>query len=375
MGCCKFGENWDRSADDMMIDAAYEAYEDAGIEPKDIEAVWFGSTQISRGEPLASALKLDYKPVTRVENLCATGQEAFRNACFGVASGMYDVVLAIGCEKLMDGGERGSQSGSQLEMPAGGAATYFSRLANRYMEHYGLSYEEFKPILAKIAVKNHYNGSLNPKAHFQSPITEEQAMNARMIAWPLGLYDACGRSDGCAAAIITRADLAKSFRDDYVLVKGIGLAVGARQGWLQQTYDMVHLEETVRAGQQAFTQAGIKDPAKEIDLAEVHDCFTSTELVIMEDLGFAPRGGAPEYVREGRFNLDGELAVNPDGGLKAFGHPLGASGIRMMYEIYKQMQGKAGPRQRKNPTLGLAHNFGWNPGSGISCVTVLGQRD
>jgi len=382
MGCVKFGENWEQSASDMMIDAAYEAYEDAGIEPKDIQAAWFGSTQIGLGEPLAYALKFDYIPVTRIENLCATATDAFRNACFSVAAGMYDVVMALGCEKLKDTGRGGlggvgpaGGPGSGLVVPGGGAVTAFSRMANRYMEHYGWSYEDFKPILAKIAVKNHYNGSLNPKAHFQTAITEEQAINARMVAWPLGLYDCCGVSDGAAAAIITRADMAKNFRDDYVLVKGIGLAVGARQGWLRQDYDMVHMEETVRAGQQAYAQAGIKNPAKEIDLAEVHDCFTITELVIMEDLGFAPRGKAPEYVKEGRFNLDGDLAVNPDGGLKSFGHPIGASGLRMMYEVYKQLQGKAGPRQRKNPTFGLTHNFGFNPGSGVGSVTVLGQRD
>jgi len=382
MGCVKFGENWEQSAEDMMIDAAYEAYEDAGIEPKDIQAAWFGSTQIGQGEPLATALKFDYIPVTRVENLCATATDAFRNACFAVASGMYDVVMALGCEKLKDtgrgglgGGGGGGAPGSALMVPAGGPFHYFSRMANRYMEHYGWRYEEFKPILAKIAVKNHYNGSLNPKAHFQRPITEEQAINAPMMAWPLGLYDCCGVSDGAAAAIITRADIAKNFRDDYVLVKGLGLAVGARQGYLQQSYDMVHMEETVRAAQQAYAQAGIKDPYKEIDLAEVHDCFTITELVIMEDLGFAPRGRAPEYVKEGRFNLDGDLAVNPDGGLKSFGHPIGASGLRMLYEVYKQMQGKAGPRQRKNPTLGLTHNFGLNPGSGVASVCILGQRD
>jgi len=382
MGCVKFGENWEQSADDMMVDAAYEAYEDAGIEPKDVQAVWFGSTQISQGEPLAYALKLDYIPVTRIENLCATATDAFRNACFAVAAGMYDVVMALGCEKLKDtgrgglgGGGGGGSMGSALMVPAGGPFTLFSRMANRYMEHYGWSYEDFKPILAKIAVKNHYNGSLNPKAHFQRAITEEQAINAPMMAWPLGLYDCCGVSDGAAAAIITRADMAKSFRDDYILVKGLGLSVGARQGYLQPSYDMVHMEETVRAGQQAYAQAGIKDPYKEIDLAEVHDCFSITELVIMEDLGFAPRGGAPEYVKEGRFALDGDLAVNPDGGLKSFGHPIGASGLRMLYEVYKQMQGKAGPRQRKNPTIGLTHNFGLNPGSGVGSVTIMGQRD
>ena len=169
--------------------------------------------------------------------------------------------------------------------------------------------------------------------------------------------------------------MAKNFRDDYVLVKGLGFATGGRQGWLQQDYDMHHLEPTARVGQQAYTQAGIKVSFKEIDHAEVHDCFSITELVIMEDLGFSPRGQAKEYIKEGRFNLDGDLAVNPDGGLKSFGHPIGASGLRMIYELYKQMQGKAGPRQRKNPSLGLAHNFGFNPGSGVSSVTILGQRD
>jgi len=380
MGCVKFGENWEQSAGDMMVDAAYEAYEDAGIESKDIEAAWFGSTRIGLGEPLAYNLKFEYIPITRVENLCATATDTFRNACFAVAAGMYDVVLALGVEKLKDQGRGGLAGGggdpsSMLSVPSGGPGTAFARMANRYMERYGWSYDDFKPILSKIAVKNHYNGSLNPKAHFQQAITEEQAMNARMMHWPLGLYDCCGVSDGAAAAIITRADMAKNFRDDYILVKGVGLAVGGRQGWLRPSYDMTHMEETVVAAKQAYEQAGIKEPFKEIDLAEVHDCFSITELVIMEDLGFCGRGEAPEYVKEGRFQLDGDLAVNPDGGLKSFGHPIGASGLRMLYEVYKQMQGKAGPRQRKNPTLGLTHNFGFNPGSGVGSVTIIGQRD
>jgi acetyl-CoA C-acetyltransferase len=380
MGCTKFGENWDKSPEDMMVDAATEACEDAGIEIKDIQAVWFGTTRINTAEPCATALKLDYIPVTRVENLCATATEALRNACFGIASGVYDIVLAIGVEKLKDQGMGGlgtvTGAGGNGTMEWGGsAAMFFARMANRYMNHYSIVYDEFKRILAKISVKNHYNGSLNPRAHFQREITEEQVINAPMVAWPLGLYDACGVSDGSAAAILCRADMAKDFRSDYVLVKGLGLAVGARQGYLQPSYDMVHMEETVRAGRQAYEMAGIKNPFKEIDLAEVHDCFTITEMVITEDLGFCPRGKGPDYVQNGTFKLDGELAVNPDGGLKSFGHPIGASGLRMIYEIYKQMQGKAGPRQRKNPTLGLTHNFGANPGSGIGSITILGQRD
>ena len=380
MGCTKFGENWDKSPEDMMVDAAAEACQDAGIEMKDIQAVWFGTTRINTAEPCATALKLDYIPVTRVENLCATATEALRNACLGIASGVYDIVLAIGVEKLKDQGTGGlgtvTGAGGNGTMEWGGsAAMFFARMATRYMAHYGFTYDEFKRILAKISVKNHYNGSLNPRAHFQREITEDQAINAPMVSWPLGLYDACGVSDGSASAILCRTDLAKNFRDDYILVKGLGLAVGARQGYLQNSYDMVHMEETVRASRQAYEMAGIEEPFKEIDLAEVHDCFTITEMVITEDLGFCPRGNGPEYVKNGTFKLDGELAVNPDGGLKSFGHPIGASGLRMIYEIYKQMQGKAGPRQRKNPTLGLTHNFGANPGSGIGSVTILGQRD
>ncbi|MFC1901123.1 acetyl-CoA acetyltransferase [Chloroflexota bacterium] len=381
MGCVRFGENWNQSAEDMMVEAAAEAYEDAGIESKDIQAAWFGTTRLSMGEPMAQALKFEYIPITRVENLCATATDAFRNACYGIASGAYDVVMALGVEKLKDagrgglGGGGGMGSSDMLGFPGGGAGTAFTRMASRYMADFGYTYETFKPILSKIAVKNHYNGSLNPKAHFQQAITEEQAMNARMMHWPLGLYDCCGVSDGCAAAILTRADMAKSFRDDYILVKGIGLAVGARQGWLRQDEDMRHMEPSVQAAKQAYEQAGIKEPFKEIDLAEVHDCFTITELVLMEDLGFCPRGESPQYIKDGRFQLDGDLAVNPDGGLKSFGHPIGASGLRMIYEVYKQMQGKAGPRQRKNPTLGLTHNFGFNPGSGMGSVTITGQRD
>ena len=379
MGCTKFGENWEKSADDLMVEAAYEAYEDAGVEPKDIQAAWFGTTRLITGESLANVLKFDYIPITRVENLCATATDAVRNACLGIASGVYDLVLVLGVEKLKDEGVGGLaspliQASSEVMPPGGGAAHFFARMATRYMHDYGLSYEEMKQTLAKIAVKNHHNGSLSPKAHFQREITEEQAMNAPVMAWPLGLFDCCGVSDGAAAAILVRADLAKKFRDDYVLIKGLGLAAGARQGYLQTSYDFVHMEETVRAAKQAFSDAGIKDPLKEIDLAEVHDCFTITELAIYEDLGFCPRGKGPEYVEAGTFELDGELAVNSDGGLKCFGHPVGASGLRMIYEIYKQMQGKAGPRQRKNPTLGLSHNFGLNPGSGVGSVVVLGQR-
>jgi acetyl-CoA C-acetyltransferase len=379
MGCTKFGERWDADVEDLLVEAGFEAYEDAGIDPKDIQAGWIG-TQGSgySGQILAHALKLEYIPITRVENFCATGTDAFRNACYAVAAGIYDIAIAAGVEKLKDvpytGLAIGLPKGSFVQ-PWLAPPVQFALAATRYFHHYGLSYEEGKRALARIAVKNHRHGAMNPKAHFQREITLEQALNAPMIAWPLGLFDCCGVSDGAACAIITRPEIAKNFRDDYILVKGLGLAVAGRQGQLQDDYDFIHFPENVNAARMAYTEAGIKEPLKEIDHAIVHDCFTITELIIYEDLGFCPRGKGKEYVESGVFDLDGELAVNTDGGLKCFGHPIGASGLRMIYEVYKQLQGKAGKRQRQNPTLGLTHNIGGLPGSFSVAIAIFGRRE
>jgi acetyl-CoA C-acetyltransferase len=378
MGCTKFGERWDAGPEDLVVEAAYEAYEDAGISPKDIQAAWLGTVStFNTGQPLARALKLDYVPIARNENACATATDAFRNACYAVAAGIYDMVLALGVEKLKDSGYTGLATptavGSEVAPPTPPPAQ-FAMAATRYFHHYGIPYEEGKRILAKIAVKNHHNGTLNPKAHFQREVTLEQVLNAPMIAWPLGLYDCCGVSDGAAAAIITRPEIAKSFRDDYILVKGIGIAVGSF-GILRDDYDFIHFPENIKAAQYAYQEAGVKDPRKEISLVIIHDCFTITELILYEDLGFSPRGRASEDVEAGTFTLEGELPVNTDGGLKCFGHPIGASGLRMIYEVYKQLQGKAGPRQVKNPTLGLTHNLGGRPGSFTGAVAIFGCRD
>jgi len=379
MGCTKFGELWNSGVEDLIIDSSFEAIEDAGIEPKDIQAAWFGTVMSGMtGQILTQALKLEYIPVTRVENACCTATEAFRNAAYSVAAGIYDIVLASGAEKQKDTGFAGLGAG-------GGVGTFveapspppvqFALAATRYAHHYGLSYEELKTTLARIAVKNHHNGTLCPRAHFQREITLEQAINAPMIAWPLGLFDCCGVSDGGAAAILTTPEIAKKLRDDYVLIKGLGLTVGGMQGQLQDWYDFVHFEEDVTAAKRAYEEAGIKNPRKEVDLAVVHDCFTITELIIMEDLEFSPRGKAPEDVAAGTFSLEGELPVNTDGGLKCFGHPVGASGLRMIYEVYKQLQGKAEQRQVKKADIGLTHNLGGRPGSFTCAISIIGKRD
>lgn len=383
MGCTRFGERWDMGVEDLLVEAAYEAYEDAGIEPKDIQAAWLGTVFSGMSALTLSPLGLQYIPVTRVENMCATGSEALRGACYAVTAGVCDMALAIGVEKLKDSGATGvkgpaiigdntdgsSSIGSGYSAPAS-----FAYLGTRYFSHYNLDPEEGKRLLAQIAVKNHHNGSLNPKAHFHNELTVEQVMKAPIVAWPLGLYDCCGVSDGAAAAIVVRADMAKRFRSDPIYIKGMAISVGARQGTIGPGYDFVHVEENTRAAQAVYEQAGIKNPRKEISCAEVHDCFSTHELVVYEDLQFSPRGRAKEDIDAGTFTLMGDLPVNTDGGLKCFGHPLGASGLRMMYEMYKQLQGKAGPRQVKKPRLAMTHNLGGNAGAGVGCCVVVGNE-
>ena len=378
MGCTNFGERWDASAADLMVEAAYEAYSDAGIEPKDVQAAWLGTVSSFRtGQPLAEALKLDYIPITRVENACATATDAFRNASYAVAAGIYDIVLAVGVEKLKDSGFSGlavpEAPGSDVTPPTP-PPSQFAMAATRYFHQYGISYEEGKQTLARIAAKNHHNGTLNSRAHFQQEVSPEQVVNAPMIAWPLGLFDCCGVSDGAAAAIITTPEIARSFRRDYVLVKALALSVGAF-GTIRSDWDFTHFPESVRASQSAYQEAGIVNPREELDLAMVHDCFTITELIIYEDLGFSPRGRGSDDVAAGTFTLEGELPVNTDGGLKCFGHPIGASGIRMIYEVYKQLQGKAEARQLKKADLGLTHNLGGRPGSFTCSVAIFGVAE
>jgi len=384
MGCTKFGERWDTSINDLIVEAAYEAFEDAGIAPSDVQAGWVGYTSSSRtGETLSRPLKLDYIPVTHVENACGSGMETIRGAAYAVAAGVYDIVLALGVEKLKDSGLAGlpTPGGMGFWHPIADsgitAPALYALAATRYFHTYCIEPRKGKEILAKIAVKNHYNGSMSPKAHFQRAVTLEQVMNAPLVAWPLGLFDCCPTTDGAAAAIICRADLAKKFRSDYVLIKGIGLAIGPGTGSMDTDYDWIHWEETERAARQAYAEAGIKNPRKEVSLASVHDCFTISELVIYEGLGLCRKGEARHEVDAGTFNLNGELPINSDGGLKSFGHPVGASGVRKVYELYKQIQGKAQlpQRQLKNVKLGMAHSQGGHPGAFHCILTVVGPRD
>lgn len=377
MGCTKFGERWDASANDLLVEAAYEAYEDAGIEPGDIEAAWLGTTSSGNtGMVLSEPLRLPYIPVTRVENACATASDAFRNGCYAVAAGIYDIVLTIGVEKLKDTGFSGlggeQPVPSHALSPVSTAPGNFALLATTYFNRYGLSFEEGKHMLGRVSWKSHRNGALNPKAHFQREVSMETILGAPMIAWPLGLYDCCGVSDGAAAAIITKPEIARNIRKDAVYVKALQIAMSPRDGKYSPKYDYTHVETTVRAATAAYKEAGIENPREEISMAEVHDCFSITEAVTMEDLMFSPRGQVRQDIESGFFDLDGKLPVQPDGGLKCFGHPIGASGLRMIYEMYRQLQGKAGPRQIGNPKMGLTHNLGGAPDGCAIFVGIVG---
>jgi len=380
MGCSKsFGERWDASFADLMIEAAYDTYEDAGIEPKDIDAAWLGTCRLFTGATVAMTLKLPYKPITRVENACGTGEDALRNAAFAVAAKVYDIVLVMGVEKLKDFGF-GGLGEAMVPVPHPVHERYvtapglYALAATRYFHKYGLSPEEGKRILAMISVKSHYNGLRNPRAHLRREVTLEQVIKAPIIAWPLGLYDCCGVTDGAAAAIICRTEDAKNFRDDYMLIKGFGLSIGPGQGAIRTDYDYTIWDETYYASQEAYKQAGIKDPRKELDLVECHDCFSIAELIATESMNICPRGQAKESVESGAFTQEGEIPINLSGGLKSFGHPVGASGCRETYELYKQFQGKAedSSRQLKNPRLGLVHNQGGMPGRFMCAVCVCG---
>jgi acetyl-CoA C-acetyltransferase len=377
MGCTQFGEHWDRSADDLLIDATEQCFASTpGVEKGDVDAYWLGTMGSGQsGLTLSRPLALDYKPVTRVENFCATGSEAFRNACYAVAAGAYDRVMAVGVEKLKDSGVSGLVVGAP---PGDGtspdltAPAVFSFLAPAYAKKYGVDDTTMKEAMTHIAYKNHANGAKNPRAQFRSEVPKEKIARSPLVAGPLGIFDCSGVSDGSACAVIVRSEDAHRYTDRPMYVKALSFVAGPADGPADPGYDYTTFNEVVRCAQDAYEQAGVSDPRSEISMAEVHDCFTPTELVLMEDMGFSPRGQAWRDVLDGVFDLDGDLPVNPDGGLKSFGHPIGASGLRMLFECWLQFRGEAGERQLEDPQIGLTHNLGGQPGACVSFVSIVG---
>lgn len=388
MGCSSFGERWDSSAEDMLVEAYVECLEDAGIEKKDINACWIGSCMPEFGMggtalPVARTLKLPFIPVTRVENACATGSESFRGACYAVASGVYDIVLTMGVEKTKDTGYGGLPMaggfGGTLSTVIGpnmSAPGMFAQLASGYEAKYEVPMERLKEAMAHISWKSHQNGSLNPKAHLQKAVSKEQILAAPMISYPLGLFDCCGVSDGAAAAIVTTPEIAKSIKknQEIVKVKALQIAVSSGEEVLCNEYDGASIMTTSRGAIKAYEEAGITDPRKEISMFEVHDCFSITELSTYEDLQLSPRGGAVDDILNGFYDLKGGgIPCQSDGGLKCFGHPIGASGLRMLYEMYNQLL-RRWPEERlvPDPKFGLTHNLGGMPINNVVSINIIG---
>lgn len=383
MGCSHFGERWDVGSEQLMVEAFNEALMDADIERREIGAAWLGSAldQANVGNsaiPLSTALRMQGIPVTRVENMCATGTEALRGACYAVAAGAVDIALALGVEKLKDTGYGGlpvptKGTLSDLWMPYCSSPAGFAQLASGYQARYRLSREELKRSLAHVSWKSHQNGARSPKAHLRRPVSIETILAAPIIAEPLGVFDCCGVSDGAACAIVTTPDIARALgKRDLITVKALQISASSGRESGISEWDGSCVPNTKLAARAAYREAGITDPSRELTQVEVHDCFSITELVTMEDLGLSEPGGAVTDVLNGKFDADGALPCQTDGGLKCFGHPVGASGLRMVYEHYVQMMGRAGERQLKAPRLGLSHNLGGVPYNGVAAISIVG---
>jgi len=384
MGCTRFGERWDCSAENLAAEALAEALADAGIEKKQLQAAWLG-TGIEMlhlgngGVGLSMALRLPNIPVSRVENFCASGSEALRGAAYAVASGAVDIALAIGVEKLKDTGygglpQRPRGAFNEMVWPNLTAPGAFAQLASAYRAKHGLEAAYLKRAIAHVSVKSHANAARNPKAHLRNPVSMDDVINAPIIAEPLGLYDCCGVSDGAACAIVTTPEIARALgKKDLVAIKALQLAVSSGSEASYNDWDGSYFQTTRVAAGRAYAEAGITKPREQVSLLEVHDCFSITELVTMEDLRISDEGQAPRDVLDGFYDADGQVPCQIDGGLKCFGHPIGASGLRMTYEMYLQMLGRAGERQRQdNPAIGVVHNLGGFPWQNVCSISVIG---
>ena len=376
-GLIKFGELFDQSYEQMAAGAftAAMASVDKGFEPVQVEAAMvatqrgtlWGQEGIG-GNTVPTALGIAGIPCTRIENACPSGSDAFRIGAMAVASGVHDVVLVIGVEKMRDKStEEGllarAASGHPVYTRGESAPVLFSPFATRHMHEFGTTRE----MLASVAVKNHHNGTLDPYAHFRNEVTVEQVLKAPPVCHPLHLLDCCPQTDGAAATILVNAERAREFTDDPVYVAGFGVATD--HPYLHEKTTFTGLPATVKAAERAYAMAGI-GPA-DVDMAEVHDCFTITEILDIEDLGFCEKGKGGIVSIQGETALTGRIPVNPSGGLLAKGHPIGASGVAQLTECWWQLRGAAGGRQvaiRKG--FALQHNVGGR-GSGVSVVNIL----
>jgi acetyl-CoA C-acetyltransferase len=365
-GCTTFGEKWNTSFRNLFVEAGILALEDAGVAGEQIDGLYVGNMSAGRfvEQEHIGALIADYAglashhiPATRVEAACASGGLSFRQAVIAVASGMEDIVVAAGVEKMTD-----VASGASVDALAGAAdrewegfvgATFpglYAMIATDYLNRYPLTREQ----LAQVAVKNHFNGARNPIAQFQQEITIDTVLKSSLVADPLRLFDCSPITDGAAAVVLAPLDRAREFTD--TPVKVLASAQASDTITLHDRRDISTLDASVAAGRRAFAIAGLS--TADIDLVEVHDCFTIAEICAIEDLGFCRKGEAGRLTEEGATALNGDIPVNTSGGLKACGHPVGATGIKQVFEVVQQLRGEAGKRQIDGAEIGMTHNVG-----------------
>jgi len=373
-GSTKYGK-LPESIADITVQASVDAIESAGIEPKEIDAGYISNVfgvadkQVHLGPVVMSNLGIPEKPSLSIESACGSGSVAFREAFANVAGGFYDAVLVTGVEKVTHTGTEWTTtyfsycSDFFYEGQAGASFPgLFASMARAYLTEFKATEED----LAMVAVKNHDNGFLNPKAHLRKKITIDDVMNSAVVASPLKLYDCCPFSDGASSVILCNEKFAKQHTKNYIRVIGSGR--GGSPAALQGRNHLTTIPSTKIAAEAAYKMAGIKP--KDVDFAEVHDCFTIAEIVDTEDLGFFDKGKAVEAVRDGKTRLNGEIPINPSGGLKSKGHPIGATGVGQVVEVFDQLTGKAGERTVKDAKIGLTHNFG---ATGASCAVHIFQ--
>jgi acetyl-CoA C-acetyltransferase len=380
-GVTQFGVHHGSSYLDLIAQAGNDAIHDAGLTLADIEAAWLGTAEPwtaglvgDSGAAVAEALRFGPRPVTRVSNFCTSGMEAVRGAAMAVAAGEYELCIAIGAEKMRDVTPKGSLVAKTAEhthptLAKGRTAPgQFALLATRYMHTYGATLDD----LAEVAVKNHEHATRNPKAHFRKPITKEQVLKAPRISEPLGVFDCTPTTDGAAAVIVASRAWAEQNARRFALIQGIGLSVteGYFANLFRPSFDFLGFAPTRAAAETAYRQAGLVDPRRELDAVECHDCFTITEIINTEDLGLAAPGEGVKLLKSGATGFGGDIPVNLSGGLQSCGHPVGATGARMVAEIFDQVTGEAGERQVEGARRGLAHTLG-GPGV-IACVMVIG---
>ncbi len=377
VGMTKFGEHWDKGFRELIAEAGAKALEDANLSGEEIDAAFVGTMaagsligQEHIGALIADQMGLTPIPVVRVEGACASGGLALAQGFLAVASGYHDVVVVGGVEKMTD------LSTPQVAQILGGAgdqeweaflgATFpglYAMIARRHMHKYGTTEE----MLASVSVKNHKHGAMNPYAQYQRELTMEAVLNSKMVAEPLKIFDCSPITDGAAALILAPVEIAKKYTDNYITIAASAKATDTLA--LHDRESITTLKATKTAAKKAYERAGIGP--KDVDLAEVHDCFTIAEIVATEDLGFFEKGEGGKAAIEGRTALDGEVAINTSGGLKACGHPVGATGIKQAVEIVWQLRGEAGPRQRKDAEIGLTHNVG---GTGATVVVHVFKK-